>query len=83
MRVIERKQTVVVGCIARDTHAVSAPGGSNVGTVDTHVDAAVVRINIAVSGCCRLIDVIHEAIGRVGGLKTGVSSIDWHAYGKE
>ena len=56
---IKGEQTVGVGCIARDAHAVSAGPVGNMGAVDTHVDKVVIGVNIAVLGCCVLIDIVH------------------------
>ena len=63
---IKGEQTVGVGCIARDAHAVSAGSVGNVGAVDTHVDKAVFGVDIAVLGCCVLIDIVHITSSRIG-----------------
>lgn len=63
---IESEQAIVVGCITCDVHAVSAGSISNIGAVDTHVDKAVVSINVAVACCCCLIDVVHITSIEVG-----------------
>ena len=65
---IKGKQTVGVGCIACDAHAVSAGSISNVGAVDTHVDKAVISVDIAVLGCCGLIDIVHITSSGIGRL---------------
>lgn len=62
---IERKQAIIIVCIARDAHAVSAGPIDNIGVVDTHVDKVVVRVNIAILGCYCLVDVIHVSSSRV------------------
>ena len=63
---IKGEQTVGVVCITRDAHAVSAGSVSNVGAVDTHVDKAVISIDIAVLGCCILIDIVHVPSSGIG-----------------
>lgn len=69
MRDIESEQAIVVGCIARDAYAVSAGSINNISAVDTHIDKAVVCIDVAIVGRSSLIDIIHIASRRVGGLK--------------
>ena len=63
---IEREQAIIVGCIARDAHAISAGPINNIGAIDTHIDKTVVAVNVAILGCCCLIDVIHVPSSRVG-----------------
>lgn len=73
VREIEGKQTIVVGCITYNTHAISAGSSSNISAVDTYVDKAIVCIDIAIIGCCRLVHVVHITSSRVGGLRQGVN----------
>lgn len=68
---IESKQPIVVGCIARDAHAVSAASGSNIDVIDTHVDKPIVGVDVAVVGRCGLIDVVHVTSSRVSRLRQG------------
>lgn len=49
---IEGKQAVVVGCVTRDTYAISAATGSNISAIDTHVDKPVAGVYVAIVGCC-------------------------------
>lgn len=63
---IKSEQTIGVGCIARDAHAVSAGSVGNVGAIDTHVDKAVVGVDIAILGCCVLIDIVHITGSGIG-----------------
>ena len=66
---IKSKQAIIIVCIARDAHAVSAGPIYYIGVVDTHVDKVVVGVYVAIFGCCCLIDVIHESGSRVGPLR--------------
>ena len=63
---IKGKQTVGVGCITCDAYAVSAGCIGNVGVVDTHVDKAVIGVDVAVLGCCVFIDIVHITGSRIG-----------------
>ena len=66
---IESKQAIIIGCIARDAHAVTAGPINNMGAVDTHVDKAVVGVNVTILGCCCLIDVVHVTSSGVDRLR--------------
>ena len=66
VRDIKGEQTVGVGCIARDAHAVSAGSVGNMSAVDTHVDKAIIGVDIAVLGCCVLIDIVHITSSGIG-----------------
>ena len=66
VRDIEGKQAIVINRVTCDTHAVSAAATGNIGAVDTHVDVAVLRVNIAIFGSSGLIDIVHIASSRVG-----------------
>ena len=66
---IESKQAIIIVCIARDAHAISAGPINNGGGIDAHVDKAVVGVNVAILGCYCLIDVIHVSSCRVGPLR--------------
>ena len=63
---IKGKQTVGIVCIACDAHAVSAGCVGNVGVVNTHVDKAVIGVDIAVLGCRILIDIVHITSSGIG-----------------
>ncbi len=73
---IESKQAIGIGCITRDAHAVSAGASSNICAVDTYVDKVVVCVNVAIAGCCCLIDVVDIPMSRVGRLRQGMSTVN-------
>lgn len=65
---IKRKKAIVIVCIARDAHAISAGPINNIGVIDTHVNKVVVGVDIAIFGCYCFVDVIHVSSSRVGPL---------------
>ena len=66
VRDIESKQTVGVGRVAHDAHAVAAASIDDTGAIDANVHKAVGRIDVAsVNGCC-FIDVVYITTGGIG-----------------
>lgn len=88
MKNIESEKAIVVSRIADNAHTVSAGSVDNVSAVDTHVDQAIVGIDVTIVGRCSLIDIVHIARCRIGCLREGVrigmhALGNWSTYGEE
>lgn len=71
---VEDDEGVGVGFCAGETHARPACAGGYVGRVDTHIYRAVGGADEAAALGRALVDIVHEAVGRVRTLYTYVIS---------